>query len=393
MDQEIALASLEATGQQATAELAVSIVAEDMRIERIRVPANRMEGALILEGRLLRPSHQVFGRWLQAFKEQGYTPMLRRAGDGDSQRVILQIMPGVPARSKPRVWINGLLFLLTVLSTLFVGAGYGTDLGQPFSLWNGAPFAAALLGILATHEFGHYFAAQYHRVAVTLPYFIPMPFGLGTLGAFIQMREPIPDRRKLFDIGVAGPIAGLLVALPLLFWGLSTSSVQTIPSNEQVLVEGNSLLYYYAKILVFGKALPNPMTGEDVFLNQIAFAAWIGLLVTALNLLPLGQLDGGHTVFAMFGQRARPINMTAMGVLAFLGLAALPPVQRAFPFLINLGWMGWFVWLLLILLLGGPHHPPTLDDVTELDPRRRWVGYLVILIFVLTFTPTPFRLL
>ena len=393
MDQEIALASLEATGQQATAELAVRIVAQDMRIERIRVPANRMEGALILEGRLLRPSHEVFGRWLQAFNEQGYTPMLRRAPGGNPDRVILQLMPGVVARSKPRVWINGLLFLLTVLSTLYVGAGYGTEPGEPFSLMRGVPFAAALLGILATHEFGHYFAAQVHRVAVTLPYFIPMPFGLGTLGAFIQMREPIPDRRKLFDIGVAGPIAGLVVALPLLFWGLSTSPVRSIPSTGPILVEGNSLLYYYAKILVFGKALPNPVTGEDVFLNQIAFAAWIGLLVTALNLLPLGQLDGGHTVFALFGRRARPINVTAMGVLAFLGLASLPPLQQAFPFLVNLGWMGWFIWLLLILLLGGPYHPPTLDDVTELDPKRRWVGYLVILIFVLTFTPTPFRVL
>ena len=166
-----------------------------------------------------------------------------------------------------------------------------------------------LLGILVAHEFGHYFAARYHKVAVSLPYFIPLPIGFGTLGAFIRLREQVPDRRKLFDIGVAGPLAGLVIAIPMLFYGLSTSPLDVAPQGVPVELEGNSILYFLAKIAVFGQALPNHLTGQDVFMNQVTFAAWIGLLVTALNLLPVGQLDGGHTVYALFGEKARYINL------------------------------------------------------------------------------------
>jgi membrane-associated protease RseP (regulator of RpoE activity) len=391
MDQLEAIHSIDVINEQATARLAVEILRRDMTIESISIPKNRVHGVAVIRGRLLRPSHEVFSQWLAAFNARGYTPLLRKDQDGDG--VVVQIMPGVASRGRPRAWINLILFLATVLSTLYVGASYGAEPGTPFNLLNGWPFATALLGILATHEFGHYFAARIHRVAVTLPYFIPLPFGLGTLGAFIQLREQVPDRRKLFDIGVAGPIAGLVVALPLLFWGLASSPVEVpqIGPDSVLIVEGNSLLYYYAKILVFGKSLPNALTGEDVLLSPVAFAAWIGLLVTALNLLPLGQLDGGHTVFALFGERARGINIGAMVLMALLAIAALPPVQAIFPALTNVGWFGWFVWLLLINILGGPYHPPPLDNVTELDAKRKWIGYAVILIFVLTFVPTPFR--
>lgn len=379
------------------------ITAGDLAVDSIQVPHKpKQDGVVIVRGRLLRPSDQVFSRWQAEFYQRGYTPLLRHADDGAPGEIKLQIYAGVAPKARPRAWINGLLFVLTLISTLFVGALYGDaaaqvqsagDLLRPAFLLSGWPFAGTLLGILGAHEFGHYFAARYHKVAVTLPYFIPMPLGFGTLGAFIQLKEPVPDRRKLFDIGVAGPLAGLVLAVPLLFVGLSTSPMLIPPPMPGAILEGNSILYHTAKIMVFGKALPDPVTGEDVLMNQVTFAAWIGLLVTALNLLPVGQLDGGHTVFALFGRRARYINQIAILLMALLAVASLPPIQTMAPWLAAVGFSGWFVWLLLILLVIGPFHPPALDDVTELDGRRRLVGYLVILIFVLTFVPVPWRYL
>ena len=309
-------------------------------------------------------------------------------------------LPASPNVDAPRVWINAVLFALTVVSTLFVGMLYGDnglvletpwDLLRPSNLIKGLPFAASLLGILAAHEFGHYFAARYHKVAVTLPYFIPMPLSFGTLGAFIQLKEPVPDRRKLFDIGVAGPLAGLAVALPLLFIGLATSPVLVPPPVPGAMIEGNSILYWLAKWLAYGKALPNPLTGEDVMMNQVLYAAWIGLLVTALNLLPVGQLDGGHTVFALFGKKARVFNLATVAIMLLFALASLEPVQRFLPMAGSVGFNGWFIWLFLIVFVIGIEHPPALDDVTQLDRRRRWLGYLVIAIFILTFVPVPMR--
>jgi membrane-associated protease RseP (regulator of RpoE activity) len=333
----------------------------------------------------------------------GYTPILRPASDNadTDDDVALHVLPGVTRKSRPRVWVNVVLFLATVVSTLFVGSLYGDNglqaasLGElflPQNLIKGLPFAAVLLGILTAHEFGHYFAARYHNVAVTLPYFIPVPLpgGFGTLGAFIQLREPVPDRRKLFDIGVAGPLAGFVLAVPLLLVGLATSPVQALPPPPFIM-EGNSILYFLAKLLVLGQILPNPITGHDVLMNQVTYAAWTGLLVTALNLLPVGQLDGGHTVYALFGRSARYINIVTTILMAILAFAGLEPLQRMFPSLVSIGFSGWFVWLGLILFVIRPFHPPALDDVTSLDKRRRLVGYLVIVLFLLTFPPVPLR--
>lgn len=378
-----------------------TLIEEGLAVESVEVPRERqVEGELVLRGRLLRPSHELFPLWLAACNAQGYTPLLRPAESGHPEDVVVRILAGVATPGRSRIWINVVLFAVTLVSTLFVGMFYGDndlvlnsawDLIRPQNLIKGVPFAATLLGILAAHEFGHYFAARYHKVAVTLPYFIPMPLGLGTLGAFIQLKEPVPDRRKLFDIGVAGPLAGLVVTVPLLFYGLTTSPVLAPPPMPGAMVEGNSIFYYLLKLGIFGKVLPNPVTGEDVMMNQVAFAAWIGLLVTALNLLPVGQLDGGHTVFAMFGRKARIINLAALGLMTMLALAGLEPLQQLLPGLGSIGFNGWFIWIFLILFLIGVEHPPALDDVTRLDRRRRWVGFLVILIFILLFVPTPMR--
>lgn len=389
------LTNVEAVTQQ--------ITRNDLSVYSTQLNRNVQEqGLLTVRGRLLRPSEEVFPAWLRAFNDEGYTPFLRPLADGAADEVELHVVSGVAPKTHPKIWINGLLFALTVMSTLFVGALYGEaaasvtsawELLQPRFLLSGWPFAATLLGILAAHEFGHYFAARYHKVGVTLPYFIPMPLGFGTLGAFIRMTEPVPDRRKLFDIGVAGPLAGLVLAVPLLFVGLNSSPMLVPPPSPNAMLEGNSILYYTAKFLVFGKVLPNPITGEDVLMNQVTFAAWIGLLVTALNLLPVGQLDGGHTVFALFGEKARYINQAAIGVLALFAIASLAPVQAVLPMAERVGFNGWFIWLLLIMMVIGPYHPPALDDVTRLDVRRRLVGYAVIVIFILTFVPVPMRMM
>ena len=380
-----------------------NVIEPDMLIESIVTPREApKEGILVMRGRLTRPSHVAFPRWQATLAAMGYTPTLRSVAEETGQHhappedVFVHIFAGVVKPTASRAWINGVLFVATIWSTLLVGATNvvepqaWTDVISPSYLLNGLPFSATLLVILLAHEFGHYFAARFHRVAVTLPYFIPMPVGFGTFGAFIRLKEPISDRRKLFDIGVAGPLAGLAVALPLLIYGLSISTVAVPPPNTPYIIEGNSLLYFGIKYLMFGQILPNPVTGVDVDLSQIAGAAWIGLLVTALNLLPVSQLDGGHTVFALFGRKARVINMAAVGVIAVLALASLPGFQSIIPGLENIGFVGWFIWLALVLLIG-IEHPPALDDVTRLDTRRRLIGYLVIIIFILTFVPVPIR--
>lgn len=395
-----------AADAQLLADQVRALVAGDLAVESVQVARDQeREGVVVVRGRLLRPSHEVFPKWLAALNRLGYTPILRVDPAGGAEQIVLHVANGVARPQPSRVWINVVLFIVTIFTTLWTGMGYSdqieinqlSDIFRPQNVIQGWPFALSLLTILLAHELGHYFAARYHRLAVTLPYFLPLPippgFGisLGTLGAFIRLKEPVPDRRKLFDVGVSGPLAGLLIAIPLLFLGLSTSPVQT-PTTDTYWIEGNSLFYWFAKYLVFGKWLPNPVTGEDVFINAVTAAAWFGLLITAFNLLPVGQLDGGHTVFALFGNRARLVNRAALGVLTVLAISSLGPVQRLLPFLQYVGYEGWFVWLILIMVLIGPFHPPTLDDVTQLDPRRRWLGYLVIFIFIIVFVPVPFTL-
>lgn len=379
---------------QTLAEEVRALVAGDMVIESTQITRDqRSQGTLILKGHLLRPSHEVFPQWLAELKRRGYTPMLRPIAGGTADQVALHIISGVVTAQPSNYWINLALFVITFISTLFVGMQAGDsgavinsawDLLAPSNLLRGWPFAVTLLGILTAHEFGHYFAARYHKVAVTLPYFLPMPFGFGTLGAFIRLKEPVSDRRKLFDIGVAGPLAGLVLAAPLWLYGLATSQLATLPttSTGDYLIFGDSLFTYFS-----GQFLIH--SNQDVLLNQVGFAAWIGLLVTALNLLPVGQLDGGHTVFALFGAKARTINLVTVGLMALFAVAGLGPVQQFLPFLQVVGFQGWFVWLALIFFLIGPFHPPALDDVTTLDRKRRWLGYLVMLIFILIFVPVP----
>jgi membrane-associated protease RseP (regulator of RpoE activity) len=345
---------------------------EDLfEIHDIATPRQAQQGVIVFSGRLLTNDvNQAYTLLAERWARHDYTPLLRQ--HQGQQQII-----GQPGLVKPRPsnpWINLALFIATVISVVLIGAvNEGANpLSDPASLAQGAPFAFTLLAILGTHEFGHYFAARHHRVAVTLPYFIPMPFSfVGTFGAFIQLRSPVRNRNQLFDVGVAGPLAGLVVAIPLLLYGLALSPVQPMPSGGGYMLEGNSLLYLGVKYLVHGQILPSH--GVDVMLHPIAFAAWFGLLVTAFNLLPVGQLDGGHVIFTLIGDKIRVVGTLFVATLLVMGIAL---------------WQGWFMWAFLIFLLG-VGHPPPLNDITPLDGKRKLLALLVILIFVLVFVPVP----
>jgi membrane-associated protease RseP (regulator of RpoE activity) len=257
-----------------------------------------------------------------------------------------------------------------------------------------------MMAILTAHEFGHYLAARYHKTAVTLPYFLPFPGSpFGTLGAFIQLKQPPRNRRVLMDIGLAGPLAGMVVAVPVLLYGLAQSKVAHLPlaANQIGVLEGNSLLYLGAKFLIKGQllpapasyagvsplvywiryfflALPAPLGGTDVMLNQVAWAGWAGLLVTALNLIPAGQLDGGHLMFVLLGRRTIRLWPFLLVGLVLLGFV----------------WPGWFLWAFLIYFLGRTYAQP-LDELTPLDTRRKLLAVAGLILFILVFSPVPLR--
>ncbi len=307
----------------------------------------------------------------------------------------------------PLTWRkNVVMFALTVVSVFVTGTLYVNPKVDPFhdvmglirALPSGAAFAVPLLSILLFHEFGHFFAARYHRVPASLPFFIPLPLvsPFGTAGAVIAMRGRIRSRDALVDIGASGPLAGLLVALPVLAYGLSQSPIE-VPRGHSV-QEGQSLLYIALKRLVLG---PIPVD-HDVMLNAVAFAGWSGLFVTALNLLPVGQLDGGHVAYALFGplqnRIARIFHWSLLGVFAFNLLRFLAPVWRTGRWAEagqavsnSMFWLMWFGLLHLLARLGGKNHPPT--DPGELSLGRKIVSVVTLILFVLLFMPTPWAVL
>ena len=323
-----------------------------------------------LRGRLLLPPDEAWSRLAERLRPLGRTPLLRQNPDGAGEEVLA--LPMTFTQARPRLALALGLFVLTVLSCLFVGAQMIEGLTDVnWRLLDGLPFAVALLAILTAHEFGHYLTARRLGSPTSLPYFIPMPFGpFGTLGAFITMGVPPRNRRHLLAIGAAGPLAGLVLAVPLLWIGLRLSHIQPLPLHSYQL-EGNSLLYAALKVMVFGRFLPSG--GEDVFIHPVAFAGWAGLLVTALNLIPAGQLDGGHIVYALLGQkRARVVTWVV--IVALAGLSLL--------------WSGWLLWLFLVLIFGRLQDMP-LDDLTVLTGRQRVFAAAMIVVFLLVFVPRP----
>jgi membrane-associated protease RseP (regulator of RpoE activity) len=289
------------------------------------------------------------------------------------------------------------LFLLTLLSMFWVGANQvGADLAaHPVSgLLQGYTFALPFMAILLAHEFGHYFAARIHSVDASLPYFIPMPYGLlGTFGAVINMRGSIKLRDALFDIGAAGPLAGLCVALPVLIYGMATSPVAPIQPDLEYIVEGRSLLY-----LGLLYALKGPIPeGSDIMLTPTALAGWAGLLITMINLIPVGQLDGGHVAYALFGSKqdvySRRIRGALLLIALVVGLAAgghalMTGTEPELALLAAAGGLPWLFWWGVLTVLGrftGDQHPAT--DPGPLSPRRRLLAWFTLALFVLLFMP------
>ncbi len=298
----------------------------------------------------------------------------------DDGELFGQLAPPPPRRSG--VALPLVLFAATVFTTLWAGA-YQTNTSPFLGAWRfladdpsvllkGLPFAGTLLGILVTHELGHYVLSRIHRVPASLPLFIPgPPHFIGTFGAIIRIRGPILSRRALFDIGVSGPLAGFAVALVALAIGLGQSEIIK-SSNSYGLHLGEPLLLQFMSWVVFG---PIP-EGYDVLLHPVGFAAWFGLFVTSLNLVPIGQLDGGHVAYALWGRHQRTIALAILPVLIALGFA---------------GWPGWFVWAGMAGLLGFAH-PPVLDPEAALGKTRIWIGWLALAIFAVTFAPVPFSI-
>jgi membrane-associated protease RseP (regulator of RpoE activity) len=297
-------------------------------------------------------------------------------------------VPG-PAPPRDRVWLHALLLFLTFVTTSLVGAstyiGFISDLGlrrmtipAMQALTNGLWYSVTALTILGAHEMGHYVACRYYRIDASLPYFIPAPWLslFGTLGAVIRIREPIRTKRMLFDIGVAGPIAGFVVAVPALLLGMSWSRLIRLPPHipgVELINLGEPLLFQMVKRLFFG-VMP---AGVDVNMHPMVLAAWLGMLATALNLLPLGQLDGGHIAYANLGRRANVVTYVTLAIMFVLGVV------------VSVNWLFWSGLMLVMLFLFGWRHPPTSDEHDALGTGRLLLTLFAVLMFVLCFTPAP----
>jgi len=291
---------------------------------------------------------------------------------------------------KDRIWLNVLLFVLTVLSLFIVGVSwsvsykYAEEIGRnpafeagpgvfrdPQILLLSLIYALVLIVILLGHELGHYLTCRRYGISATLPFFIPAPTLIGTMGAFIKIRSPIAGKKQLFDIGVAGPLLSFVLSLPALVAGVALSKVVPALPREGTIYFGEPLLLKILGGLLIKNAGPN----HDLVLHPVAFAGWVGLLVTAMNLFPLGQLDGGHVSYAILGPKAKIVARVFLGVFIVMGLFF---------------WAGWLIWALVILLLG-LKHPPIWDETSPIGMKRRIIGALVVVIFILSFIPDPIQ--
>ena len=360
---------------------------DDARPSRRRV----IHATLAFRGHLMVDPKEGYKELRKRFATLGYTPMLDRQGEYE----IVTAIPAVFAQDSPkRWWVNALLLALTIVTTIISGAFMeqseliASRLDQvteqrmllveivrvfvedPRLLLTGVPASLTIMGILGLHELAHYFAARRHKLDSSLPYFIPAPFGFGTFGAIIRMRTPWEDRNALFDVGVAGPIAGILVAVPLFFLGLMQSpAMAPLPGGTPL---GTPLLLGWIEDLVY--VLRDIPPSYDIYVNAWTFAAWFGVVVSGFNLLPIGQLDGGHVAYAMLGKRTRTLSLV---VLVAIGALAV------------LMWPGWYAWI-LFTFLSGWMHPPPLNALVPLSKGRRALGIAVWVLTVLLFTPAPF---
>lgn len=288
------------------------------------------------------------------------------------------------------LWLNVVLFILTVFSTFVVGLSWSTsfelaeDLAYlpeneiDFNIWESPKvfilssiYAFVLLTILVGHELGHYLTCRHYRLEATLPYFIPAPTLIGTLGAFIRIRSPITKKSQLFDIGLAGPLTGFFLSVPAIIYGLANSKLVPSLPSEGTIYFGEPLLLKGVEKILFGYVSDK----YDLVLHPVGVAGWVGILITAFNLFPVGQLDGGHIAYALLGARSRRLGRFVLGLFILMGI-----------FL----WIGWLIWAVLILVLG-LKHPQVADELEKLSPGRKILGWVAMAIFVLSFIPEPIK--
>ncbi len=344
----------------------------------------------IFRGNLHVPAQDAYDPIRKRFEAIGFTAMLQQ-DHGENTVIALEGLLPEP-KLRTRWWLHVLLFVITLITTTVMGAALtGMPPAETWRalrewdmpvLWpalrDGLPFSLTLLAILGTHEMGHYVAARLHGVKVTPPFFIPLPISnsLGTMGAVIFIRSPLMNRRALFDVGVSGPLAGLVVAIPLFLIGLTTEATVGGP------------LYWRMNLNITRVANPPlldalaPLVIDDVNLDKhvfnghpMALAAWFGVLLTALNLLPMGQFDGGHVAYALLGRRAWPLARMTFSALVLLGLFGL--------------WFAWMLWAFMGILMG-LRHPPPHDDLSPLGLPRTIIGIGTAILFLLIFVPLPF---
>jgi|GEM_PF-287179 len=375
-NQPPAVASVQETSESLTTRLArYEGQVEDLLV----LSAGRLVGdRVVLEGKLrVEPSVAV------AEVERRFDPALHRAyllevNDG---RVAMVIEPRrerpEPPPPSPRSGIawNLVLLVLTFVTTTWAGASHrGLDMfRQPFHFWSGLSYSLPLLLILGIHELGHYVIARRRGVDASLPYFIPVPFGLGTFGAVIRIRSAFPHRRAAFDVGIAGPLAGLAVALPALIFGLQTSELVPASAGIGTQVTSSVLLGWIASWLATG----NLTAADAIVFSPLAFAGWLGLLITALNLLPIGQLDGGHIAYGLLGRRrAQQVGLAALLLMVLLGVFY---------------WSGWLVWAFIAFFVTGFQHDPARDEISGLSVGRRVLGVAALVLLILIMAPVPHR--
>lgn len=326
---------------------------------------------LRISGRIFEPKEGSIGKIKERIERLDYLPLFRKKEGKD----VIELLPFFAKQPKGSpIILNIVLFVATIFSTLFVGSMHqlGNLPSRLEQLLLGLPFSFSLMAILTSHELGHYFTARKNRVKATLPFFLPIPHPLlGTLGAIIRIKTIIPNRRALARLGIAGPVSGFLVALPITIAGLVLSQVKPVSAGSGIQL-GNSLLFALLANIIHPHLLPN----HDIFLHPMAYAGWLGFLVTSMNLMPIGQLDGGHIAYALLGKRRLFLIPVMIGGLLFFGW------KWAF---------GWLFWIGLAIFLS-LREPLVQDRITPLSTRDTILAIIPYAILILTFTPVPFTI-
>jgi membrane-associated protease RseP (regulator of RpoE activity) len=338
---------------------------------RTRMSIDDVGGSLTVRrvrGTIHPPILQTIREIKEYFSHTEYTPLFKE----ENGQHIIQFGVYQKQETQPKYWLNLLLFIATIFSTVFAGSlnSGGNPFANPSDLILGIPFSLSIMTILTCHELGHYFISRKEGMMTTLPYFIPMPLHfIGTFGAIIRMKSIVPSRKSLLKVGMSGPLAGFVVALPITVLGIYLSEIRIAPETEGALRLGDSLLFWVFARLIHTSIPP----GHDLFLHPVAFAGWLGLFVTSMNLIPIGQLDGGHVAFSLFLRKRRYLYIPIFAGLVALGLL----------------WFGWYIWALVALFIAR-RDPVIQDAITPLSTKQKIYSAITFVILVMTFVPQPF---